>query len=58
MVQQGVRAIKAAVPEMCVICDTCLCEYTDHGHCGPLCGETVDNDSALHPADPNRRVPG
>lgn len=47
VVQQGVRAIKAAVPEMCVICDTCLCEYTDHGHCGPLCGETVDNDAAL-----------
>ncbi len=47
VVQEGVRAIKAAVPEMCVICDTCLCEYTDHGHCGPLDGETVDNDAAL-----------
>ena len=47
VVQKGVRAVKAAVPQMCVICDTCLCEYTDHGHCGPLCGETVDNDAAL-----------
>ena len=47
VVQQGVRAIKEALPRMCVICDTCLCEYTDHGHCGPLSGETVDNDAAL-----------
>lgn len=47
VVQQGVRAIKEAIPEMVVVCDTCLCEYTDHGHCGPLKGETVDNDAAL-----------
>ncbi|MBW1711573.1 MAG: porphobilinogen synthase [Deltaproteobacteria bacterium] len=47
VVQEGVRAIKKAVPEMCVICDTCLCEYTDHGHCGPVRGEIVDNDAAL-----------
>lgn len=36
IVQQAVRAIKAAVPEMLVVTDVCLCEYTDHGHCGLL----------------------
>jgi len=36
IVQQAVRAIKAAMPEMIVITDVCLCEYTDHGHCGLL----------------------
>ena len=46
-VQQAARAIKEASPETLVACDVCLCEYTDHGHCGPLAGETVDNDAAL-----------
>ena len=41
------RAIKAAVPEMCVIADVCACEYTSHGHCGILHGDTVDNDATL-----------
>jgi porphobilinogen synthase len=36
IVQQAVRAIKEAIPEMVVITDVCLCEYTDHGHCGLL----------------------
>jgi porphobilinogen synthase len=36
IVQQAIRAIKAAVPELVVITDVCLCEYTDHGHCGVL----------------------
>jgi porphobilinogen synthase len=36
IVQQAVRALKAAVPEMLVVTDVCLCEYTDHGHCGLL----------------------
>ncbi len=36
IIQQAIRAIKAAVPEMVVITDVCLCEYTDHGHCGLL----------------------
>jgi len=36
IVQQAVRAIKDAVPEMVVVTDVCLCEYTDHGHCGLL----------------------
>ncbi|GGJ75206.1 porphobilinogen synthase [Deinococcus aquiradiocola] len=51
IIQVATRAIKDAHPGMTVIADTCLCEYTDHGHCGPLCevgGEvTVDNDAAL-----------
>jgi porphobilinogen synthase len=44
-VQQAVRAIKTAVPELVVITDVCLCEYTDHGHCGVLRDGDVDNDA-------------
>ncbi|MDX8395696.1 MAG: porphobilinogen synthase [Mariprofundaceae bacterium] len=47
IVQQSIRAAKAASPETCVIADTCFCEYTDHGHCGVLHGEEVDNDETL-----------
>jgi len=47
IVQQAIRAAKEASPEMCVIADTCFCEYTDHGHCGVLDGEEVDNDATL-----------
>src|SRR3990167_7648659 len=36
IVQQAVRALKDADPDLCVICDVCLCEYTSHGHCGVL----------------------
>ena len=36
IVQQAVRAVKRAVPELLVIGDVCLCEYTDHGHCGEI----------------------
>ena len=46
-VAEAVRAIKAALPSMLVITDVCLCEYTDHGHCGVLHGDEVDNDSSL-----------
>lgn len=46
-VQQAVRAIKDRHPEMVVITDVCLCEYTSHGHCGLLRGNEVDNDSTL-----------
>ena len=42
IVQQAVRAIKDAVPELVVITDVCLCEYTDHGHCGVLNGGPLD----------------
>ncbi len=41
------RIIKDAVPEMVVMSDTCFCEYTDHGHCGILHGDTVDNDGTV-----------
>ncbi len=47
IVQQAIRAAKAASPDICVIADTCFCEYTDHGHCGVLHGEEVDNDATL-----------
>jgi len=44
---RAVRAIKAESPKTVVMTDVCLCEYTDHGHCGVLKGETVDNDPTL-----------
>lgn len=47
VVQQGIRAIKAAYPDCYVITDVCMCEYTDHGHCGILHDHTVDNDKTL-----------
>jgi porphobilinogen synthase len=47
IVPEAVRAIKAAAPDLCVVTDVCLCEYTDHGHCGVLAGKTVDNDPTL-----------
>jgi porphobilinogen synthase len=47
VVQAAVAAIKDAVPEMVVITDVCLCAYTDHGHCGVLIGDRVDNDQSL-----------
>ncbi len=46
-VQQALQAIKSALPEMVLIADVCLCQYTSHGHCGKLCGHYVDNDSTL-----------
>ncbi len=47
IVQRTVAAIKQAVPNMLVMTDVCCCEYTDHGHCGKLDGEHVDNDATL-----------
>ena len=47
IVQEGVRAIKRAVPELLVITDVCNCEYTSHGHCGKIVDGDVDNDSTL-----------
>ena len=46
-VQRAVVAIKKEVPELVIIGDVCLCEYTSHGHCGQLCGHYVDNDATL-----------
>lgn len=47
VVQQAIRAIKAKYPDFYVITDVCMCEYTDHGHCGILRGHEVDNDQTL-----------
>ncbi len=47
IIQRTVRAIKAEVPELLVITDVCLCEYTDHGHCGVIRDGDVDNDETL-----------
>jgi porphobilinogen synthase len=47
VVQEAVRVMKQAAPEVVVITDVCLCEYTTHGHCGVLKGESVDNDPTL-----------
>jgi porphobilinogen synthase len=47
VVQQAVRAIKRTAPQMIVITDVCLCEYTDHGHCGVIVKGDVDNDKTL-----------
>jgi porphobilinogen synthase len=47
IVQQAIRAVKEAVPDLLVITDVCLCEYTDHGHCGVVKGGEVQNDPTL-----------
>ncbi|MSP78204.1 MAG: porphobilinogen synthase [Dehalococcoidia bacterium] len=47
VVQEAVRAIKKRWPELAVITDACLCEYTDHGHCGIVRNGNVDNDATL-----------
>ena len=47
IVQQGIRKIKELAPDMYIVTDVCMCEYTSHGHCGILCGHDVDNDKTL-----------
>ncbi len=47
IIQETIRAIKQAVPELMVITDVCMCEYTDHGHCGVIKDGDVDNDATL-----------
>lgn len=51
IVQQGIRALRAADPQLVIIGDVCLCEYTSHGHCGILAGigedAVIDNDATL-----------
>jgi porphobilinogen synthase len=47
VVQRAVAAIKEKLPEMVVMTDVCLCEYTDHGHCGIIKDGQVDNDATL-----------
>ena len=46
-VQSAVRALKAAAPEMLIITDVCLCEYTDHGHCGIVIDDEIANDQTV-----------
>src|SRR5215207_6819651 len=47
IVQRALRALSSDVPGLVKIADVCFCEYTSHGHCGVLKGETVDNDATL-----------
>jgi porphobilinogen synthase len=47
IVQRAIRAIRQSTPEMIVMADTCLCEYTSHGHCGVVRGREVLNDESL-----------
>src|SRR5690606_24768437 len=50
IIQQALRALKAADLDMTLVADACFCEYTDHGHCGILSddgGQTIDNDATL-----------
>ncbi|MCX7908924.1 MAG: porphobilinogen synthase [Ignavibacteria bacterium] len=47
IIQRAVRAIKKEIKDLIVITDVCLCEYTSHGHCGILVGDTIDNDKSI-----------
>ena len=47
IVQKAVRAVKEKLPDLVAITDVCLCQYTDHGHCGVVQGNTIDNDASL-----------
>jgi porphobilinogen synthase len=47
IVCRAVQTLKKAAPNLYVIADVCCCEYTDHGHCGALAGQDVDNDATL-----------
>ena len=47
VVQEAVRAVKGAAPDVIVMTDVCLCEYTDHGHCGVVRDGRIDDDASL-----------
>lgn len=47
VVQEGIKSVKDAVPDISVVTDVCLCQYTTHGHCGVINGNAVDNDATL-----------
>ncbi|MBW1836348.1 MAG: porphobilinogen synthase [Deltaproteobacteria bacterium] len=47
IVQKATRALKKKLPDLLVITDVCLCQYTDHGHCGIMDGPIIDNDATL-----------
>src|ERR1700709_2738226 len=46
-IQRAIRTLKKATPDLCVMVDTCFCEYTSHGHCGVILNGEVDNDATL-----------
>jgi len=47
IVQKATMALKEKLPDLVAITDVCLCQYTDHGHCGVVAGNTIDNDASL-----------
>ena len=47
IVQQAVRAIRESAPQLAIMTDTCLCEYTSHGHCGVVSDGEIVNDASL-----------
>ncbi len=47
IIQRAIKELKNKVPGLVVITDVCLCEYTDHGHCGCIIGDDIDNDATL-----------
>jgi len=47
IIQSAVKELKNKAPQLLVVTDVCLCEYTDHGHCGCIIGEEVDNDATI-----------
>jgi porphobilinogen synthase len=47
IVQKATMAVKEKLPDLVAITDVCLCQYTDHGHCGVVAGNTIDNDASL-----------
>ena len=47
IIQEAIKVIKKTAPDLLVVTDVCLCEYTDHGHCGVITNGTVDNDQTL-----------
>ena len=47
IVQKAIKVIKEEFPDFCVITDVCLCAYTDHGHCGVIDGNVIDNDKTV-----------
>ena len=62
IIQQAVRAVKDTIPDLLVVTDVCLCEYTSHGHCGVVEDGRIRNDPTLDlspaPRSPtSRRVP-
>ena len=54
-VQMAVRAIKRQLPDVLVMTDVCLCEYTDHGHCGIVIDEDISNDATVDQLVPGSR---